>query len=434
MTIRYRREVIVKKLSIIVICSILFTLFWADTESYADTLAPLDVITVDTTTDSNDPTFQACTAAANDCSLRGAIIASNSTVDEVNTISVPAGTYTLSVTVIAGDDQYYGDLDITAPVTIEGAGTDATIIRAADNDYTGIDRVMEIANTTGTVKLSDLTLMWGRVTSSQGGAGIYQSASTSTVLLERVAINENTVLVDIYTNGGGIKAAGDITLIDSTLMFNNTFGAGGGITADPGSYLSINRSTIAYNSARWGGGIYYLGNGGVLQNSTISANSATYVGGGIYKADNGSELIIAQSTITGNQVFGGLTGWAIYDNGQVNAINSILAADYPGTACYNGINSGYNNISTDSSCGTSYVMVVAYTLLGELSDNGGYTQTHPLLGGSPAIDSGNNPNCMLTDQRGVHRPIDGDGDGIATCDIGAFEKGMPLFLPLLKKR
>jgi hypothetical protein len=394
-------------------------------------VAPSAVLIVDTLLDSN--TAGACTSAPNDCSLRGAIIASNSTVDVVETINVPAGTYTLSITVIAGADQSYGDLDITAPVTIEGAGTDATIIRAADNDYTGIDRVMEIANTTGTVKLSDLTIMWGRVTSSQGGAGIYQSASTSTVLLERVAINENTTLVDIYTNGGGIKAAGDITLIDSTLMFNNTFGAGGGISVDPGSYLTIKRSTIAYNSARAGGGIYYSGNG-ELQNSTISANSATYVGGGIYKADNGSELIIAQSTITGNQVFGMLTGWAIYDNGQVNAINSILAADYPGTACYDGINSGYNNISTDSSCGTSYVMVVAYTLLGGLSDNGGYTQTHPLLGGSPAIDSGNNPNCMLTDQRGVHRPIDGDGDGIATCDIGAYEKGMPLFLPLLIKR
>jgi hypothetical protein len=346
---------------------------------------------------------------------------------------VPAGTYTLSVTVSTGDDQSYGDLDITAPVTIMGAGTDRTIICAGENDYTGIDRVMEIANTTGTVKLSDLKIMWGRITSGIGGAGIYQSVSNSTVLLERVAVNENNISAATYPYGGGILVTGDMTLLDSTLMFNNTVGYGGGILGFSDSFITINRSTIAYNSAQWGGGIYYSGNG-VLQNSTISANSATDRGGGIFKSDNGSSLIIGQSTITGNQVLGGsITGWAIYDLGAVEVINSILVADYPGTACYDGINSGYNNISTDSSCGTSYVMVVAYTLLGGLSDNGGYTQTHPLLDGSPAIDSGNNPNCLKIDQRGVRRPIDGNGDGIATCDIGAFELGMNLFLPLTKK-
>jgi hypothetical protein len=420
-----------KRLTFLIIIVLLSGLCSMAMKPWPAPVAPSAVLIVDTLLDSN--TASACTSAPNDCSLRGAIIASNSTVAVIDTISVPAGTYTLSVTVSAGDDQSYGDLDITAPVTIKGAGTDATIIRAGENDYTGIDRVMEIANTFGTVKLSDLKIMWGRITSGIGGAGIYQSAATSTVILERVAVNENNITAATYPYGGGILVAGDMTLMDSTLMFNNTVGYGGGILGYLGSFITINRSTIAYNSAVWGGGIYYSGNG-VLQNSTISANSATDRGGGILNSADGS-LNIAQSTITGNQVLGGsTTGWAIYNYGSVEAINSILAADYPGTACYDGINSGYNNISTDSSCGTSYVMVVAYTLLGGLSDNGGYTQTHPLLGGSPAIDSGNNPNCLKIDQRGVHRPIDGDGDGTATCDIGAFEKGMNLFLPLLKKR
>ena len=71
-------------------------------------------------------------------------------------------------------------------------------------------------------------------------------------------------------------------------------------------------------------------------------------------------------------------------------------------------------------------------VLGPLADNGGPTQTHALLSGSPAIDAGNNSlavdfdgNQLLTDQRGTgfDRIFDG------TVDIGALEFGAPVFLP-----
>jgi len=60
--------------------------------------------------------------------------------------------------------------------------------------------------------------------------------------------------------------------------------------------------------------------------------------------------------------------------------------------------------------------------LGPLQNNGGKTETHNLLTGSPAIDAGDNSLLNPIDQRGLPRKKDGNGDGIAVVDIGAFEK------------
>jgi len=59
-------------------------------------------------------------------------------------------------------------------------------------------------------------------------------------------------------------------------------------------------------------------------------------------------------------------------------------------------------------------------LLGPLSGNEYGMQ---IVEGSPAIDTGNNTICPVTDYLGVSRPVDGDDDGIAVCDMGAYEWG-----------
>ena len=100
------------------------------------------------------------------------------------------------------------------------------------------------------------------------------------------------------------------------------------------------------------------------------------------------------------------------------------------------LSGGYNLIGSSSGMtitgDTATNILDVDPLLAPLADNGGPTPTHALLPGSPAIDAGNPTACfaldgtpLLVDQRGVFRPLDGDGDGTARCDIGAFEYSPP---------
>ncbi|MDH3303714.1 MAG: CSLREA domain-containing protein, partial [Gammaproteobacteria bacterium] len=77
--------------------------------------------TVTKTADTNDGTCDA------DCSLREAIVAAN-TSGGSDTVSVPAGTYNLSITGTGENAAATGDLDISDTLTLTGAGAASTII------------------------------------------------------------------------------------------------------------------------------------------------------------------------------------------------------------------------------------------------------------------------------------------------------------------
>src|SRR5262245_34909174 len=255
--------------------------------------------------------------------------------------------------------------------------------------------------------------------------------------------------------------AGTLSINNSTLANNTVRGEGGGIATTTGAavVVSITDTTISGNTASVtgggngnGGGISTTGNQGTLNitNSTISGNHADNNGGGAYfitpGGGTGNETLlnvtISNNTADNDNNGAGAGGGFAQNTAAVTLRNMIVAGNFNSTAAtrddisgavvasssYNlvgdgtgssGITNGVNNNQVGS--GVSPIN----PLLGALANNGGSTQTHALLAGSPAINTANNATCPATDQRGVSRPIG------PTCDIGSLEspEGAPTNTP-----
>lgn len=284
-------------------------------------------------------------------------------------------------------------------------------------------------------------------------------------------------------SGGGIRQTfmgfTRLTLNNTTVSGNTAAIFGGGVDSESSGMLALNNSIISGNRADAGGGIF-IGPGisnAIITNSTISENTATVEGGGIdngglsltvanstvsrnrVTSPNGSggginnvmyKLIITTSTVSGNTArIGGAianhTGGAtvnastIADNdsgtyasteygGYLYLRNSLLA-NTPANCTFGPFSTALSptsadyNLSSDASC-TGFTgphdLNNVNPLVGPLANNGGPTQTHALLSGSPAIDRipMTGTYCPATDQRGIARP-----QGLA-CDIGAFESAL----------
>ena len=271
----------------------------------------------------------------------------------------------------------------------------------------------------GPLALANLEVS-GNTSAGGGGGGLAFYHSMATIASVRFVGN-----VTADQAGGGLYeyAQGDTTLADSTFWGNGVDdGDGGGLYLTGSGALDIERSLFAANQAggtdAQGGGLFVgTGDQSVIRNVTFSANGSAYRGGGLYAA---SDVLLRSATFANNA---SPEGASLYNNAQLIIANTILAGPAGANCAGSALSSGNRNIDTDGTCqldGPSDRSGID-PQLGPLADNGGPTATHALAITSPAIDTGNNAVCPETDQRGIPRPADGDGDGTATCDIGAFE-------------
>jgi hypothetical protein len=157
-------------------------------------------------------------------------------------------------------------------------------------------------------------------------------------------------------------------------------------------------------------------------------------------------LTLNNVTIVNNMAVNG-SGGVTQGSGTLLFKNTLIAGNIsPSPDCSGTLTSqGYNLIQDLTNCvisGTTSGNVYSLDpLLGPLQDNGGFTLTHLPLPGSPVIDAGSpailgsgDGACESTDQRGIVRPMNGDGLGDSLCDIGAVEADIlfKLFVPLLR--
>ena len=375
------------------------------------------------TADTNDGTCDA------DCSLREAIVAANANGAGADTITLPAGTYTLTIPGTGEDAGATGDLDIVGDLTINGAGAATTIV-----DGGGLDRVFHVVSSF-TVVFNDLTITNGATVGGDNGGGLLNEGGN--VTLTNCVICGNTT--PSGGNGAGLYNDDTMTVTSCAVSGNSTAGGGnGGGIYDNGLSITMTNTTVSGNSVPGGdgGGLYANGISQTVSQSTVQRQyrQRRRRRRDLQQRDRSRDHQLhhqREQRVRRRRSFPERQrqphhdddreqhrdehGWR-HRKPRIDADRRHDRREQHRRQLQRTVSDGGTNLQfPGTTCSLS--ITSADPLLGPLANNGGPTQTMAIPAGSPAVDANTEicPPTPATDQRGVARP-----QGPA-CDIGAFE-------------
>ena len=250
----------------------------------------------------------------------------------------------------------------------------------------------------------------------------------------------------LIREGGAVALVGsrvDVAFVRGTRFTGNTAGSGTG-AAGGGLLVSCETCSVqleanyfGLNSAGTGGALQVLqgfsgGNGVELRvvNSSFERNAASASGGALQLSN--TLLDMRHVSLQRNRAANGAhlaTSTAFELSRLSNALFAAIDSSLGTSACQllaapaaPGLRSG--NLFADSSCGAlsaSGSSSLPPSTLGVLDAADDALPVLVFAAGSAVIDVGSGSGCLTDDARGNERPIDGNGDGDAVCDPGAFE-------------
>lgn len=248
-------------------------------------------------------------------------------------------------------------------------------------------------------------------TSSAEGAGIYTlywSSYTDPVPLIKNSLIYNNVS---SSDGGGVYIKTDAEITNCRII-NNDASRGGGIFASYGGLMTNN--LVANNESNFYGGGVYLDYGGTLLNSTIVSNDANYSAG--VNRNRGSG-IVQNCIIWNNDILSYGTGTAF----EYCAIEGGFSGSSAGSGI---VNLSSLNTGTATANYPEFVNPTTYQGYNSSMTSTFLAADWRVNCNSAIIDTANAsliPAGIITDLAGNSRTIDGNSDGNAKPDLGAYE-------------
>jgi CSLREA domain-containing protein len=239
----------------------------------------VDITTDTVTADQHCSLREAVNSANNDSTSGGAECAKGSGAD---TIVLAAGPAYMLAGAARENANVSGDLDVTSVVTIQGAGASLTTI-----DANHADRAIDV-QASGNLTIQGVTITGGLAPNglNTGISGSGADGVDSTTGAGSKGGNGGGSPGDPGESGGGIRNAGTLTILDSTVSQNV---AGNGRTGGNAS------------GGRGGNGTL----GAVGSNGIAGAGGAGGSGGGISSTGT---LTLTRTVVTGNVAGNGATG------------------------------------------------------------------------------------------------------------------------------